>query len=284
MNSRIRETENLVVLKNARLREEIKCLRTKLSISTMYSIIMTITCLVLVFLLMYGNNELVENHQYEVNKMQEDFLIMQQNYEYLDNSYDSVVQTMVQLTEIAYDLDNQNKSLVQTNETYLSELEEFKLRDELFNKYEYALVNNNKRTDITYDQLVTLEELLEDSYIKDQDLILALVMTESSGNEKATNDTSTAKGYGQFLDGTSNFVYTKLMNEKNWNPNIAFDGTTNLEMMVEYIDYLYEKNNGDLYEIIKDYRGKEDITNYVAKIDSYLENVDKSVHEISLSY
>ena len=207
---------------------------------------------------------------------------MQENYNYLDSNYESVLNTVAELTEIAYKLDDQNKSLVESNESYFEELSEFRKREELYDKYNYALVNNNNRTDITYDQLVTLEGLLEDSYIKDQDLILALVMTESAGKEKATNDTSTAKGYGQFLDGTSNFVYTKLMDNNNWNPDIAFDGTTNLEMMVEYIDYLYEKNNGDLYEIIRDYRGKENITNYVAKIDTYLSNADKSVYEISL--
>ena len=107
-------------------------------------------------------------------------------------------------------------------------------------------------------------------------------MTESNGVETAKNETSTAKGYGQFLDGTSRFVYTSLLNKSGWNSSVALDGNTNIEMMVAYIDYLYEKNNGDLYQIMKDYRGKQDISGYVSKIDSYLAKANKSVKDIYL--
>ena len=251
-----------------------RSLRTSLAISRVFSTIMTILCCTLGILYMDEHNKTEEI----IVSLETELETVTSNYDILASHYDSFNTTIAELMEISEDLDEQNKSLVSSNEEYYEELTEFREREELYDKYDYALYNrSDERTDITYDQLRTLEDLVEDSDICDEDLILSVVMTESNGVENARSSTSTAKGYGQFLDGTSKFVYTSLLGESGWTSNVALDGTTNLEMMVAYIDYLYEENDCDLYDTIRSYRGKPNITSYVASIDSYLKNNNKSV-------
>ena len=271
-------------------RVKVETLRSQLLITRLFSVSITVLCLILGFGYMKNHNQLedekfatVMEYEEKLQSIQKDYNLLKTNYEYLANQYDSFNNTINELTAIAQTLDEENQSLVESNQNYSERLAEFETREELYNKYEYALVDSGERTDITYDQLQTLETLVEDSSINDEDLILSWIMTESGGNEKARNTSSTAKGYGQFLDSTSKFVYTELLNKSNWTSSVALDGDINLEMMVAYIDYLYEVNDGNLYEIIRDYRGKQDISGYVAKIDSYLENAGKSVEEIYLA-
>ena len=271
-------------------RVKVETLRSQLLITRLFSVSITVLCLILGFGYMKNHNQLesekfatVMEYEEKLQAAQKDYNLLKTNYEYLASQYDSFNNTINELTAIAQTLDEENQSLVESNQNYSERLAEFETREELYNKYEYALVDSGERTDITYDQLQTLETLVEESSINDEDLILSWIMTESGGNEKARNMSSTAKGYGQFLDSTSKFVYTELLNKSNWTSSVALDGDINLEMMVAYIDYLYEVNDGNLYEIIRDYRGKQDISGYVAKIDSYLENAGKSVEEIYLA-
>ena len=260
--------------------EREKSLKASLAISRVFSTIMVILCCALGIKYMDEHNE----NQIKIAELEKELMVVTTNYNVLVEHYDSFNTTIAELTEISEELDKQNKALVESNEAYYTELEEFRSREELYDKYEYALVNtSDKRTDITYDQLRTLEDLVVESDICEEDLILSWVMTESSGREKARSTTSTAKGYGQFLDGTSKFVYTELLGRSDWTPEVALDGYINLEMMVAYIDYLYDVNDQDLYDTIRSYRGKQDITGYVARIDSYLSNNDKSVQMIALN-
>ena len=179
-------------------------------------------------------------------------------------------------------LDEQNKSLVASNEEYYSKLEEVTEKLELYEKYDYALFFGGKRNDITYDQLVTLEECIDESSIPDPDLILSWVMVESHGFTGANNPTSSAKGYGQFLDGTSKFVYTKLLGEQGWTPSVAYDGETNIRMMVAYTDYLYDYYGGP-YGMLKGYTGSsnpEFLSSYTSKLNSYLNHAGKSFNDM----
>lgn len=193
--------------------------------------------------------------------------------------YEATINDLYDACEV---LDNQNKSLVASNEEYYSKLEEVTDKLELYEKYDYALFFGGKRNDITYDQLVTLEECIDESSIPDPDLILAWVMVESHGFTGANNPTSSAKGYGQFLDGTSKFVYTKLLGEKEWTPSVAFDGETNIRMMVAYTDYLYDYYGGP-YGMLKGYTGSsnpEFLNSYTSKLNTYLRHAGKSFNDM----
>lgn len=106
-------------------------------------------------------------------------------------------------------LDQSNAKLISDNKSLDEKLKKFEKRKELYNKYEYAIYNEaNKRTDLTYEQIATGEELMKKEGI-DPDLLFGIIMTESNGDEKATSATSTARGYGQFLAGSGEFVYEK---------------------------------------------------------------------------
>ena len=273
--------------------EEINYLKSQLLVARIFGLMMTILCVFFAVKFMSNNNLLAVaniNNVLEFEACRQELETENGNlktyYSTLENEYDSFLQTIDELTSISVQLDEQNKLLTQVNQEQLEELEIFRQREELYDKHEYALFDSSgERTDIRYDQIVSLEELLEESYIDDEDLILAWIMTESNGVEKARNPESTAKGFGQILDGTSEFIYVDLMDnsKSDWNSGLALDGDTNIEMMVTYIDYLYEVNNGNLYEVIRDYRGKQDISGYVGKIDYYLANANKSVNEIYLA-
>lgn len=267
-------------------------LKEQINILKVYSISMTFLCCIFLLLFINNNNNLVYLNQDLVKKYESDYenlLVrydtLKDNYSYLEKNYESVSTSMKELAIISNELEQQNYELVTSNQQYYEQLCSFGDRKELFDKYEYAIIDDaGKRTDITYDQLKKLEELVENSKIKDEDLILAWIMTESTGQEKAKNPNSTAKGYGQILNSTSKFIHQTLLDyDTDWYPDIALDGDANLEMMVAYIDYLYEENNGNLYEIIKDYSGSQDITAYVRRMDSFLAKADTSVNEISLT-
>lgn len=257
---------------------------TKLKFAGYYNIATTIAMFIMFIVLTNNSNNIMQKaasdvmtKETELQEMKSDYGSLKKNYDYLNGKYKSMSSMVDELTSISTELDEQNKA-------YYEELKVLRERKELFDKYSYAILNDaGERTDIKYDQIITLKELLKESSIDDEDLILAWIMTESNGNEKAKNTKSTAKGYGQILDGTSKFIYTNLMNNNSadWHSTIALNGDMNIEMMVTYIDYLYDKNNGDLYDIMRDYRGKQDISGYVSKIDSYLKNADKSVEDIS---
>lgn len=267
-------------------------LKDQINILKVYSISMTFLCCIFVLLLMKNNNnlvylnqDLVKNYESNYNDLLLKYDTLKDNYTYLEDNYESVSASMKELVTISNELEQQNNELVVSNQQYYEQLCSFGDREELFDKYEYAIINDaGKRTDITYDQLKKLEDLVSDSKIQNEDLILAWIMTESTGQEKAKNPNSTAKGYGQIINGTSKFIHQTLLDsDTDWHPDIALDGDANLEMMVAYIDYLYEENDGDLYEIIKDYSGSSNITAYVKRMDSFLVKADTSVEEISLA-
>lgn len=254
-----------------------KSLRSSLIVSRIFATMMTIGMCALGFIYINEHNNSILNF----NDLQAKYDKLQEEYNILADHYDSFNNTINELISISDELDKENQSLAQTNDSYYEELTELRSRAELYDKYSYAIVDHGNRTDITYDQLRTLEDLVNDSSINDEDLFLSWIMTESGGVENATNTVSTAKGYGQFLNGTSKFVYTNLLGNEWWNSNVAFDGESNIRMMVAYVDYLYDQTGGDLYQVIKAYRGKDDIGSYVAKMNSYLALKDKSVQMIA---
>lgn len=152
-------------------------------------------------------------------------------------------------------------------------------------RYQYCLYDRyGQRTDITYEQLEYLCDIVEDSAIQDEDLILSIIMVESRGQEDAANSRSSAQGYAQFLDSTSKFAYCDLLGYEDWDRSVALDGKLCMEMMVAYFDYLYEYNNGDIYAVLRSYTGQQDISSYVSRLDYYLVNSNKTVQDIYIEH
>ena len=204
----------------------------------------------------------------------------------LSSTYNDAVLILSDVSEIAYQLDQQNRTLNDDLNDALAKIKQYESREELFDSYEWALFRKDgSRTDISYNDIVTLEELVDEKDLSDDtvDLVLAMAMTESNGNANARNISSSAVGLGQFLSGTGRFVYTSLMGNNAYNhQETASDSETNLEMMVYYLEYLDIKNNHNIERVISCYRGIES-PSYKYKINSYLAKNDLSLATIDIS-
>ena len=264
MNNKINDNSKGTCRTSVRTRkEENKRLRRKLKIHRWYSVFITI-CFIAMTVAFVKEKQISKNKDYAVNKLQ------------------SFAELNTKLRDISIQLQDENDKLLDSNKKKDKELKVFRERKELYDKYEYALVSDGKRTDITYDQIKSLQQLLKDKKVNDTDLFLSWIMTESGGKEKCTSSYSTAKGYGQILDGTSKFVYKKVMKKKSgWDNSIALNGKKNMELMSHYVDYLYLNNGKNLMKTIKRYRGKNDVSGYVGRMNEYLKGTGKTVSTIS---
>lgn len=196
------------------------------------------------------------------------------------------------------ELDKQNLQLVEEkNEVYEKldqaeqQLADASDRLQTYEKYEYAVFYGGKRTDLTYEQLKTGEQLMAQNGL-DPNLLFSTIMVESTGNSKAKNTRSTATGYGQFLYGTGKFVYEDLMGngKGTYSRDKALDGDTNIKMMAEYMNYLVDKskkrNGGNtLYAAIKSYRGVGGpvLNQYIGMIDKYMRKGGTSFVQVSMN-
>ena len=232
------------------------------------------------------------NFYLKLNKAEQKALDLQQqldNASYSEDNYklalekiDDLSSDLISVLNSSKKIEEQNEKLAEQNQEYYEEMLSMEEESELISEYNYALINEmGERTDITPQQIIHLQDLLEDSEVNDVDLFLAWIMTESRGETYANADGSTAKGYGQFLDGTSKWVYTQLMHQTGWYPDIAYNGDVNMELMVSYVEWLYNKYDHDLFAAMREYRGEEDISGYVASIDSYLAKKGKSVATVA---
>ena len=162
-----------------------------------------------------------------------EYQVIDYNYKKDKETYEKVNSQVKDLMDTVSELDSQNKELADENKKMHSDLKKYEKRSELFDKYEYAIYHGKKRTSFTYSQLELAEDIMEEKGM-DTNLLLAIAMTESGGNEKSQSTSSTAKGYGQFLSGTGKFVYEDLMKAGTYNHNYALNGKTNIKLMANY--------------------------------------------------
>lgn len=252
-------------------------------------VLLLISCILFIFgvvkTIQYRSLSLKMNSlasKYDV--MMNEYNDMKESYKYIRTEIDNFSDNTSKMLMISEELDAENQRLVSENRLQKDLLDEFVKREELYNKYDYAIIDkkNSLRTDITYDQILTLDKALEDADVNDIDLLLAIVMTESKGIEKAQNNNSSASGYGQLLNSTARHIYVDLMGNENYDSSIALNGTTNLIMMSKYIDELYNSNGKDLLRAINSYRGIHD-SGYINSINRYLAYSNKSINSINLN-
>jgi hypothetical protein len=82
---------------------------------------------------------------------------------------------------------------------------------------------------------------------------------------------------------TGKFVYEDLLKLGSYNHNTTpKNGDINIKMVAKYIEYLYDKYDGNIVRGIKEYcgGGYSYTASYINKVDSYLS--DKSVYSMSL--
>lgn len=271
------------------VRQENQSLRFKLTACLIAMVGLFVVSVVSIATLVVDNYSLrndltVASEKYD-NLMADNQSLIAEN-QLLSSTYNDAVLILSDVSEIAYQLDQQNRTLNDDLNDALEKIKQYESREELFDSYEWALFRKDgSRTDISYNDIVTLEELVDEKDLSDDtvDLVLAMAMTESNGNANARNISSSAVGLGQFLSGTGRFVYTSLMGNDVYNhQETASDSETNLEMMVYYLEYLDVKNNHNIERVISCYRGIES-PSYKYKINSYLANNDLSLATIDIS-
>lgn len=192
-------------------------------------------------------------------------------------------ESLIGMRKTVNTLDSSNTKLKKENKSLNSDLKKFTKRAELYNKYEYAVYDKaGKRTDLTYEQIATGEELMKKEGI-DPDLLFGIIMTESGGDENATSSTSTARGYGQFLAGSGKYVYENVLHLGTYNHSMAYNGNTNIKMAAGYLGYLKNKRGFSAYKAVKAYRGIEP-TAYIRTINSYIGTKGNSFAKIAANW
>lgn len=201
---------------------------------------------------------------------------------YITLQRDNTLNLLSQVSSIAVDLDKSNTELSTEVEQLQTAVDHYEKREELFDKYEWALMDGTKKTDLTYEEIESLEQLVEEKGMTQDttDLVISLAMQESRCSSNAENPKSTARGYGQILSGTGKMIYERLMgNPKgSYNHDIAFDSETNLTMMVYYLDYLATKYDCDINLVLNEYG--DGSPSYQAKLNRYLSKVGESCQTI----
>jgi hypothetical protein len=186
------------------------------------------------------------------------------------------------LNDVNTNLDKELVSLKTDNKKLSKELDNSISRLTTYEKYKYVVFNRaGKRTDVTYEQLKTGEKMMQAKGY-DPNLLFGIVMVESTGKSNAYNRGSGATGYGQFMSGTGEFVYEKLLKLGTYNHySTPKNGDANIKMMAAYLDYLYTKYDGNIVRGIREYcgGGPTFAASYIRKVDSYLP-ANESVYEM----
>ena len=189
------------------------------------------------------------------------------------------------INNMAVTIQDQDKclqSLSDTNKSYVDELNELRSRAELYDKYEYILVNSYGRTDLTYEQVELGQDLMaEKGY--DPDLLFGVIYNESKGIATAKNSSSSASGYGQFLSSTGRWVYEDYLQlGDDYDHSVTpFDGETNIRMMVGYYDYLYNRTGGNTVSMMQSYTGGsyEYASAYLSRIEKVVNATGSSIYD-----
>lgn len=293
----INETEKMNQIlerRNQRLKSRNRTLRRLVLALSVFCVMLTTVTVISVKTMVKANQEsqtleerynelqaIFEAQTDEIKLMKSQYIdLYDENTEVLEeNEY--LATSVLSLTDAMYAMEEQNVQLLDQSMIYKEAVEEYQEREELYDKYSYAIIRNDgSRTDITFDQLRTAEDMMTENGL-DPDLLLSIVMVESNGKEKAKSSISTARGYGQFLKATGKFVYENLMKAGTYDHSYALNGDTNIQMMAEYLNYIIDNSNS-LKSAIKWYRGEggQVLTNYISRIDSYLAVNGKSVDKL----
>jgi hypothetical protein len=233
-----------------------------------------------------GLENTVEEQDGEIKSYQDDIVTVV-------NAYNSLYNDFVGMSQANAELLNQNSEIVNQTNTDNSELEDLRHRAELYDKYDYAIINSmdknlpdeDRRTDITYDQIDTLESLAAQNGLSDDAvaLVLAIAMNESRGQEDSKNPGSTATGYCGILDFTGKYLYEDIMGNPtgSYSHDMCYNGYINLELSLQYIKYLNKMYGGDIMRIVDGYRGYRDAV-YDSQLDANLQKAGKSLYTLNL--
>jgi hypothetical protein len=116
--------------------------------------------------------------------------------------------------------------------------------DPKFDDLSYAINGKIPGTDATSSDLSMIKSI-SDKFGINPNLWLALAETESHLYSKADNASSSARGWGQLLEGTAKGVYENTLKLGKYDHSMAFDKNTNATMSIAYLRQMFDTFNGD---------------------------------------
>lgn len=207
-------------------------------------------------------SDILEQKDMEISELETKYSNLQDKYASnmteVVNQNNDLKEDIEEQNKTIKNLNSQLKELSNNNKDILKELDVYKEREELYNKYEYAIEYEGQRTDLTYKEIKYGEEKMKEENL-DPDLLFGIIMVESRGTRNAKNNESTATGYGQVLAGTGKYLYEDVMGngKGTYNHSYAYDGKTNINMVSTYLGYLCD-NKSSLFGAVKQYCGRDD--------------------------
>jgi hypothetical protein len=240
-----------------------------------------------------GLSKSIEDRDKVIAQKESEIELYQNDIVTVVNEYNTLYNDTMALTEMNVQLAKDNEELANKANSDNEELEDLRHRAELYDKYNYAIINqmdpnlpeDQKRTDITYDQIETLEALAAENGLSEDAvaLVLSIAMNESRGQEDAKNPNSTATGYCGILNTTGKYLYEDLMGNPagSYSHDMCYNGYINLELSLQYIKYLNDMYGGDILRVVNGYRGYYDAA-YDSQLDANLQRGGKSLYTLSL--
>ena len=241
-----------------------------------------------------GLNESIEDKDKIIAQKESEISLYQDDVVTVVNEYNKLYNDFTATTDMNIELAKQNEEFANTINSDNSELDDLRHRAELYDKYNYAIINqmdenipdDERRTDITYDQIDTLETLAAENGLSNDAVafVLAIAMNESRGKEDSKNPNSTATGYCGILDFTGKYLYEDIMGnpEGSYSHDMCYNGYINLELALQYVKYLNDMYGGDIQKIENSYRGYYDAA-YDSQLDQNLQRAGKSLYTLHLS-
>lgn len=132
----------------------------------------------------------------------------------------------------------------------------------------------NKHKHITKATKEDIKTYLKQKECKISDSILyGICFSESDFNEKEKNKKSTATGCMQILYPTGKWISEDILHLKtkyNHLDNLHYK--YNIDLSIAYLNWLYERHNGNVKKVIFSYRGKKDYA-YLKKVLEYSKKI-----------
>jgi hypothetical protein len=124
-----------------------------------------------------------------------------------------------------------------------------------YTKYQYIFRDaKNAKNPIQLSHVVKLDQEAKDRNLDPHELA-SIIFIESGYNMQAKSSLSSARGAGQILGSTGEYIHTKLLGyDTPYSHDMALDPIKNIEMMAAYVEYLYTFNPTP-YDMVKYYSG-----------------------------
>lgn len=212
--------------------------------------------------------EVIEEKDAEISQLNNDYEIKLSNYQ---STYQSTIDDLeANYTTLQTLYDKLSDDVQIEGEATFSTLA----------KYSYVLEDANPNCGLTVGMIQLADNLCKEKDVN-PDIIWTIIKVESGYCTDAQNPTSTARGLGQILSSSGKMIYEKLMGNGTgtYTHEMAFNGYTNLEMMITYIAYLKD-TYGNLQTMINSYSGDQS-GSYYAKFAKYMQEFGHNLNDIT---